>query len=258
MCCFCLSRRSLLVAPAFLSWTSAGTAQVLDMPIEPRMRLADPPSDRLVVVLTLDACPGDFDERIATALVESGIAATIFVTDLWMRRNPVGLAYLLAHRDLFDIENHGELHIPPVIGKGRIYGIPVAGDLVTVRREVVQGANAISMATGTPPHWYRGATGYYSLSAMPEIEQAGFSIAGYSLNADAGASLPAHSVAARMAMATNGEIIVAHINQPNRPSGWGVVAGVRNLQHRGASFRRFDQLATRDIDYAANGQSIAT
>jgi peptidoglycan/xylan/chitin deacetylase (PgdA/CDA1 family) len=99
--------------------------------------------------------------------------------------------YLLAHRELFDIENHGELHIPPVIGNGRIYGIPVAGDLVTVRREVVQGANAISMATGTPPRWYRGATGYYSPSAIPEIEQVGFSISGYSLNDDAGASLPA-------------------------------------------------------------------
>jgi peptidoglycan/xylan/chitin deacetylase (PgdA/CDA1 family) len=215
------------------------------------MRLAGPPSDRLVVALTLDACPGDFDERIAAALVESGIAATIFVTDLWLRRNPAGLAYLLAHRDLFDIENHGELHIPPVIGNRRIYGIPVAGDLVTVRREVVQGAAAVSMATGTPPRWYRGATGHYSRSTIPEIEQVGFSIAGYSLNADAGASLPAHSVAARVAKATNGEIIIAHINQPNRPSGRGVVAGVRNLLHRGASFQRLGQCATTKIDYVA-------
>jgi len=213
------------------------------------MRMADPPSDRLVVALTLDACPGGFDERIATALVESGIAATIFVTDLWLRRNPAGLAYLLAHRELFDIQNHGELHIPPVIGNRRIYGIPVAGDLVAVRREVAEGATAIGMATGTPPRWYRGATGYYSRSAIPEINQAGFSIAGYSLNADAGASLPADSVAARIAKATNGEIIVAHINQPNRPSGRGVVAGVRDLQHRGASFRRLGELAATDIDY---------
>jgi peptidoglycan/xylan/chitin deacetylase (PgdA/CDA1 family) len=127
-----------------------------------------------------------------------------------------------------------------------------------VRREVVQGANAISIATGTPPRWYRGATGYYSLSAMPEIEQVGFSVAGYSLNADAGASLPARSVAARIAKATNGEVIVAHINQPNRPSGRGVVAGVRNLQHRSASFRRLDQLAATDIDNVANRQPIAT
>lgn len=214
------------------------------------MRLADPPPDRLAVALTLDACPGDFDERIATALVESGIPATIFVTDLWLIRNPAGLAFLLAHRDLFGIENHGELHVPPILGHGRIYGIPVAGDLVTVRREVTLGAAAINIATGAAPRWYRAAAGYYSPSAMPAIQQLGFGIAGYSLNADAGASLPARSVAARIARATNGEIIVAHVNQPYRPSGPGVVAGVRELKRRGVSFRRLDQLTAADIAYA--------
>jgi peptidoglycan/xylan/chitin deacetylase (PgdA/CDA1 family) len=74
------------------------SAATVDLPMEPRMRLADPPPDRFVVALTLDACPGDFDERIATALVESGISATIFVTDLWLIRNPVGLAFLLEGR----------------------------------------------------------------------------------------------------------------------------------------------------------------
>jgi len=250
MCRLCLSRRTLLAAPAILPLTPVSAATAVDVPVEPCMRLADPPPDRLVVALTLDACPGDFDERIATALVESRILATIFVTDLWLLRNPVGLSFLLAHRDLFGIENHGELHIPPVLGHRRIYGIPVAGDLVTVRREVTAGATSISIATAAAPRWYRAATGYYSPSAIPAIEQLGFGIAGYSLNADAGASLPARSAAARIAKATNGEVIVAHINQPYRPSGPGVVAGVRELQRRGASFRRLDQLATADVDYA--------
>src|SRR5271166_6807709 len=144
MCRFCLSRRTLLAAPTILPLMRASAATV-DTPMEPRMRLAHPPPDRLVVALTLDACPGDFDERIATALVESGIPATIFATGLWLRRNPAGLAFLLAHRDLFGIENHGELHIPPVLGQGKIYGIPVAGDLATVRREVAQGAASIKI-----------------------------------------------------------------------------------------------------------------
>ncbi len=243
MCRLRLSRRTLLAAPALLALAPARPVPPLDRPVEPYMRLSGASSDRLVVALTLDACPGGFDERIAEALVLSGIPATIFVTGVWLRHNPAGLAFLLAHRDLFAIENHGELHIPPVLGHRRIFAIPVAGDLATVRHEVVAGAASITDATGTTPRWYRAATGYYSLSAMPAIQQLGFGIAGFSLNADAGASLPAHSVADRIAKATSGAIIVAHINQPFRPSGAGVVAGVRELQHRGATFVRLDQVA---------------
>ncbi len=173
MCRLCLSRRSLLAVPVMVPLTHAGAA-ARDAAVEPRMRLADPAQDRLVVAVTLDACPGDFDARIATALVESGIPATIFATDLWLRRNPAGLALLLAHRDLFGIENHGELHIPPILGRRTIYGIPVAGDLATVRREVTAGAAAIDAVTGVAPRWYRAATGYYSPAAIPEIAAAWF------------------------------------------------------------------------------------
>ena len=247
MCRFCLSRRAVLVASALLPLTLSGVAMAGDAPVEPRMRLANPPPDRLTVALTLDACPGAFDERIAAALVESDIPSTIFVTELWLRRNPAGLAFLLAHRDLFGIENHGERHIPPVLGQRSIFGIPVAGDLATVRREVIEGATAVTAATDGASRWYRGAAGYYSPSAIPAIQDMGFAIAGYSLNADFGASLPARGVADRIAGATNGDVIVAHINQPERPSGPGVVAGVRELQRRGASFLRLDQLAAANL-----------
>lgn len=247
MCRLCLSRRALLAAP-LLSVAPIGVATAGDVPVEKHMRLTDPPPGRLTVALTLDACPGAFDERIATALVESSIPATIFVTGLWLRRNPAGLAFLLAHRDLFAIENHGEQHIPPVLGQRSIYGIPVAGDLATVQHEVTAGAASITAATGAAPRWYRAATGFYSPSAIPVIEQLGFRIAGYSLNADQGASLPAAGVAERIAKATDGEVIVAHVNQPHRPSGPGVVAGVRALQRRGASFVRLDQLAEKSAE----------
>jgi peptidoglycan/xylan/chitin deacetylase (PgdA/CDA1 family) len=250
MCRLCLSRRTMLAAPAVLPWARSRPMPARDVPVEPRMRLPDASSGRLVVALTLDACPGSFDERIAMALVESGIKATIFVSGVWLRENPVGLAFLLAHRGLFAVENHGELHIPPVLDHRRIYGIRTAGDLATVRREVTWGAASIHAATGAAPRWYRGATGYYSRSAIPAIQQLGFGIAGYSLNADMGASLPAHSVAERFANATSGDVIVAHINQPHRSSGAGVVAGVRELQRRGAGFVRLDQLAATELAHA--------
>ncbi len=249
MCRFCLSRRTFLAAPAILALTPTCTATAGDEPIEPCMRLANPPADRLTVALTLDACPGAFDERIATALVESGIPATIFVTELWLRRNPAGLAFLLEHRDLFGIENHGKLHIPPVLGNRSIFGIPVAGDLASVQREVTEGATSIGNMTGAASRWYRAATGYYSPSAMLAVRDLGFGIAGYLLNADVGTSLPAHNVAGRIGNATNGEVIVAHINRPDRPSGLGVVTGIRELQCRDASFLRVDQLAAADLAY---------
>jgi peptidoglycan/xylan/chitin deacetylase (PgdA/CDA1 family) len=131
-----------------------------------------------------------------------------------------------------------------VLGRGAIFGIPVAGNLATIAHEVTAGASAITAATGTTPYWYRAATGYYSPSVISYIEQLGFGIGGYSLNADAGASLPAHRVAQRIAAAANGDIVVAHINQPTRASGDGVVAGIKELQRRGATFVRFDNQTT--------------
>ena len=246
----CLSRRVLLAAPALLPLAAARPVAASEAPVELRMRLANPPPGGLAVALTLDACPGGFDERIAMALVESGIAATIFVTNVWLKRNPPALAFLLARPDLFGIENHGDRHLAPVLGHGSIFGIPAAADLAAVQREVTDGAAGIVAAAGSSPRWYRGAAGYYTPSAMPAIQQLGFGIAGYSLNADFGASLPAEGVASRIAGAANGDVIVAHFNQPYRSSGLGVIAGVRKLQSRGASFLRLDRLAATDVIYA--------
>lgn len=250
MCGHCISRRELgrlALAASAATVTRSAFAAGRNAPVEPQLRLAEVPADRRVIALTFDCCPGAFDERIATVLVEERIPATIFVTWLWMRRNPEGLKLLLAHPDLFAIENHGELHIPPVLGDRRIFGIQVAGDLATVRREVANGAHAIEAANGSAPRWYRAATGFYTPSVIPDIQAMGFMIGGYTFSADLGASLPAARVAARMAAARSGDVIVAHINQPRRPSGAGVVEGVRALQRGGAVFVRLDQAATTPL-----------
>jgi peptidoglycan/xylan/chitin deacetylase (PgdA/CDA1 family) len=219
-----------------------------DAPVEPHMRLADAPSDRRVVALTFDACPGAFDSRIASVLISERIPATIFITWLWMRRNPEGLKLLLDHPDLFALENHGELHLPPVLGSERVFGIRVAGDLPAIRKEVTNGAHAIQQASGVAPRWYRAATGFYTPSVIPDIEAMGFSIGAYSYSADEGASLPAARVAARMASARSGDVIVAHINQPLRSSGAGVVEGLRTLKRQGAVFARLDQVAVVPVN----------
>jgi len=209
--------------------------------VELAMSLAGVPPGPPTVALTLDACPGGFDARVAQALAELRIPATIFVTAIWLRRNPEGLAFLRDRPDLFAIANHGERHVPAVLGSGTIFGIPVAGTLDRIRREVEGGAEAVLAATGSRPGWYRTATGFYSVEAIPAIEALGVRVCGYSLAADLGASLPAPAVAARIAAARSGDIILGHINQPNRPSGAGIAAGVARLAARGARFVRLDE-----------------
>ena len=204
--------------------------------LEPDLRLA--PSNPAQIAVTLDACPGHFDPRVATALVAHKIPATIFVTALWMKWNRDGLAYLLAHPEIFTLQNHGARHLPPVLGDKPIYGLPVAGSLDAIRAEVIDGAVAVQAATGKPPLWYRGAAGLYSPQAIPFIESMGFRIAGYSLNSDQGASLPAATVARRIAAAKDGDVIEGHINQPKRTSGAGIAAGLIALQAQGMQFAR--------------------
>jgi len=204
--------------------------------VSPALRL--PPMDRPTVVLTLDACPGAFDERLARALADNGIAATIFVTAAWIARNPNGLAFFLAHRDLFTLQNHGARHIPPILGNRSVYGLQPAGTLDAIRTEITDGAAAIAKATGETPTWYRGAAALYSPEAIAPIQAMGFAIGGFSLNADEGASLPASSVAARIAKARDTDVIIGHINQPLRPSGAGIATGVVALKNQGMAFAR--------------------
>ena len=244
-----ISRRAILAAPGILAvWTEAA-ATADTPPREVHMRLARGTDEDPVVALTLDACPGAFDERLLAGLVEARIPATIFASGLWLRRNPRGLALLLAHRDLFAIENHGARHFPPILGHRRFFGLAPAGDLDAIRAEVIEGAAEVRAATGLAPKWYRAAAGYYSPGAIPLIRDLGFGVAGFSLNADMGASLPARTVARRIATAADGDVIVAHVNQPMRSSGAGVLAGARALRARGVKFARLDGLEPAAVTY---------
>lgn len=208
--------------------------------MEPSLRLAVPDGAARIVALTLDACSGGTDMRIVEVLTGLSIPATIFVTGPWLRANGGVARLFLGRSDLFTLQNHGERHVPPVLGNRLVYGLPVAGTLEAVEREVTGGSAAILAAGGVRPGWYRGATGRYSPAAIVAIEAMGYRIAGYSLSADQGASLPAASVARRIAAARKGEVILAHVNHPHRPSGAGVAAGLVELRKAGVQFVSLD------------------
>lgn len=205
--------------------------------IEPRLTL---PAGSHAVALTFDACSGAVDERILDELIADRIPATLFVTHRWLKRNAAATAMILAHADLFEIENHGDNHVPAITDQPTVFGLPTAGSLAAVSQEVTGGAAAVTAAFGRSPVWYRDASARYSRDAAKLIGDLGYRIAGYSLNADVGASLPADAVSKRIRTARPGDVIIAHINHPERPAGIGVVEGIKALLSRGVRFERLD------------------
>lgn len=212
--------------------------------VEPQLHIARGGANAPQVALTLDACMGKTDRRILDFLVKNRIPATLFVTARWLKQNAEAVAILKASPDLFEIENHGAMHVPAITNAATMYGIPTAGSLDKVRAEIEGGASAIT-ATGAPkPVWYRDATARYSTDAVKLAESMGYKIAGYSLNGDMGASLMAGAAARKIASARDGDVIIAHINQPGRSAGEGVVKGIEALKAKGMKFVRLQDVET--------------
>jgi peptidoglycan/xylan/chitin deacetylase (PgdA/CDA1 family) len=200
------------------------------------------------VALTLDACSGAIDDDLVQFLIRNRIPATLFATKKWLDKNAKGTVLLKKNLDLFDIEDHGENHIPAVIGVGRkVYGIPGEPDMLHLRKEVLEGAKAIEAATGVPPHWYRGATAEYDQAAADEIRRMGFKIAGFSVNADAGATLKKAEIMARLQRVQGGDVIIAHMNKPASDTAEGLAVGLLDILRRGLVFVRLDQVELVEV-----------
>ena len=214
--------------------------------IEPHMHFV-PKGTGPEVAMTLDACMGETDMRILQPLIDHEIPVTIFATKRWLDHNPVVIKLLQQHADLFHIEDHGAQHIPAVIGNDHPYGLAPAGTAAAVQAEVLGGSIAVTEAFGTTPKWYRDASALYTRDAMALIGTLGFRIAGFSLNGDIGASVSTETATKRISAAKSGDVIISHINQPTRPAGAGVIAGILALQARGFAFRHLDEIAITAI-----------
>lgn len=217
-------------------------------PIEVHDQLVLQSESGKMIALTLDACSGKFDGDLINFLIKNRIPATIFATKKWLDQNPFGLSVIKAHLDLFDVEDHGEKHIPAIIGAGRkVYGILGEPDIIHLRREVIEGARAVEEATGISPRWYRGATAEYDAQAIKEIDLLGYKIAGFSVNADSGATLKKNAIEQRLEHVKRGDVIIAHINKPASDTAEGLAVGLAHLLKKGFIFVRLDQIELRYI-----------
>jgi peptidoglycan/xylan/chitin deacetylase (PgdA/CDA1 family) len=241
-------RTASAILTAFLLVVPLGHATANDHArfVEPKLYIAKGGAVAPQVALTLDACSGQTDMRILNTLVENHIPSTIFVTGRWLKRNAEALAVLKAHPDLFELENHGLNHIPAIDNQPTMFGLKTAGSPAAIRAEIEGGANAMQSDTIAKPVWYRDATARYSDDAITLIHTMGYRVAGYSLNADMGASLLAGQVEKRISAAKDGDVIIAHVNQPTRVAGEGVVKGILALKQKGFRFVRLEDVQETD------------
>ncbi|NEJ71692.1 polysaccharide deacetylase family protein [Rhizobium phaseoli] len=246
---FLLSTIAPVLADA-LSSALPASAAVSPAPRAPEVKLVEPhlhiarsnAAGHARIALTFDACMGQADERILSTLVRERIPVTIFVTARWLKHNPAAVAVFLQNPDLFELENHGENHIPAVDTPTLIYGIASAGSPQAVRREVEGGAAAM-VATGIPaPRWFRGSTAKYDLSAIGQIRAMGYRIAGYSVNGDGGSLLGAAITEKRIASAKDGDVVISHVNQPTHAAGEGVAKALVDLKAKGTEFVRLEDV----------------
>lgn len=256
-----VSLSCMILSPSAFAASGGSPAR---KPLKATSRLAEPqlhivPSGkRPEVALTLDACMGGVDYRILDLLVSRRIPATIFATSRWINHNPQAMAALKANSDLFEIEDHGAEHIPAVLGYAAVFGIQPAGTLEAVFAEIDGGAETILHETGRQPIWYRDATALYTPSVIEDINHHGYKVAGFSLNGDVGASLPAETVFRRISAARSGDVIISHINQPNRPSGAGVAKGIAYLLDHGFHFVKLSEDRTIPVASAEGLKSKAS
>jgi peptidoglycan/xylan/chitin deacetylase (PgdA/CDA1 family) len=220
-----------------LVWLVPFAARASSRPVEVHQSLALPQPETKVAVLTLDACGGGYDAKLIRFLVEEHIPVTVFATRKWIAHNAEGVVMLRSHPELFDIEDHGANHVPAVIGAGRrVYGIAGNLDVAHLESEVRDGATAVEAATGIAPHWYRGATAEYDPQALRVIMAMGYKVAGFSINADAGATLKREAIVARLNAVRPGDIIIAHMNKPGSDTAEGLASGLKSLRARGFQF----------------------
>ncbi|OYR19499.1 polysaccharide deacetylase family protein [Brucella thiophenivorans] len=231
------------VASAYDALPQQGVHEKISI-VEPQLHITKGGPAKPQVALTLDACMGKTDHRILDVLVQNRIPATIFVTARWLKQNAEAFAVMKAHPDLFDIENHGNMHVPAITNVPTVYNIKTAGSLDAVRSEINGGAETITKSGAVKPLWYRDATARYSTDAVKLAESMGYKIGGYSLNGDQGASLLAPVVAKRIAAARDGDVIISHINQPSRSAGEGVAKGILALQAKGMTFVKLRDVET--------------
>ncbi|MFB7473503.1 polysaccharide deacetylase family protein [Kitasatospora sp. NPDC056184] len=193
------------------------------------------------IALTFDACGGSggsgYDAALVATLRAHGVPATLFLNARWIDANPRVFENLAAD-PLFEIANHGTAHRPLSVTGRSAYGIAGTRDPGEVYDEIAGNLAGLTALLGRPPRFFRSGTAHYDDVATRIAADLGQRIAGFSTNADGGATLPAAQVQRELTDAAPGGIVIAHMNRPASGTARGVAAALPALLAAGRTFVR--------------------
>jgi len=212
------------------------------------MRYLDYPSGDRKIALTLDACGSKhdgYDWELIDFLIAERIPATLFVNARWIDKNPQ-VFKALADNPLFDIQNHGQNHLPASVNGRSVYGIKGTANIGELVAEVDANGLKIARLTGAAPTWFRSGTAYYDEVAVRIIHHLGQKIAGFSVLGDAGTTYTAVQIERTLALVQPNDIIIAHMNHPDHETAEGLIPALTKLKARGFTFVTLREAPTRD------------
>jgi peptidoglycan/xylan/chitin deacetylase (PgdA/CDA1 family) len=187
------------------------------------------------LALTFDACRGGCDDALLDTLRRNQVPAVLFFNAKWIDQHPDRAAELAAD-PLFEIGNHGTRHVPLSVTGRSAYGIAGTRSAAEVVDEVWASHQKIAALTGKPPTWFRPGTAHYDDVAVAIVAELGERPLGFTVNADAGATLPAAKVCANVTGAAPGAIVISHMNHPEAGTAAGYAAAIPQLRAAGWEF----------------------
>ena len=191
------------------------------------------------IALTLDFCGGPrgngVDHAALDMLQRLQVPATLFMNARWIHANR-SLAGDLAAVPFFELANHGSQHLPLSVAGHSAYGIPGTQSSWQVYDEVMTNDKLLTEITGKRPRFFRPGTAFLDEVAAEICHALGTIPAGFSINADGGATYPKELVAKVTAKARPGDIIISHGNQPGSGTAAGLAMGIPVLLDQACAF----------------------
>ena len=191
------------------------------------------------IALTLDFCGGPggsaVDHAALDMLQRLEVPATLFVNARWIQANR-SLAGDLAAVPFFELANHGTQHLPLSVTGRSAYGIPGTQSIRQVYDEIMTNDKLLTEITGKRPRFFRPGTAFLDEVAAEICRGLGSIPAGFSINADGGATYRKELVAEVTAKARPGDIIISHGNQPGSGTAAGLAMAIPVLLDKACAF----------------------